>query len=271
MSRVGGSPVEAGGAAAGVTPLVLTYNEAPNIGRCLERLAWARRVIVLDSGSTDETAGIVSRFPNAELHVRSFDNHAAQWNHGLALVSSPWVLSLDADYLVPQTFVDRVAGILGRTDVDAVFASFRYCIMGRPLRGSLYPPRAVLFRREKCRYETDGHTQRLAFAGPSTSLGISFDHDDRKTLNRWLEAQGKYSKLEAEKLLTANPETLTRRDRLRRSVVLGPPVVFLYTLLVARTIFDGWPGWYYTLQRTLAEVLLSLHLLDRRLRGPKPL
>ena len=250
----------------GITPLVLTYNEAANIERCLQRLTWASRIVVLDSGSTDQTVEIVRRFPNAELHTRPFDNHTAQWNHGISLVGTDWVLSLDADYLVPESFVPESARVTADAGLDAAFVAFRYVILGRPLRASLYPKRPVLFRRDRCRYEPDGHTQKLAIPGRSTTLGSVFDHDDRKSLGHWLNAQGRYSVLEADKLLGTPAEQLTLQDRVRRSVIFGPPAVFTYTLLVRGAIFDGWPGWYYTFQRTIAEMLLSVHLLDRRLR-----
>ena len=80
-----------------ITPLVLTLDEAPNLERCLSRLQWAFRVIVLDSGSTDDTVAIARGFPNVDVHVRAFDSHTEQWNAGIDLVQSPWVLSLDAD------------------------------------------------------------------------------------------------------------------------------------------------------------------------------
>ena len=45
-----------------------------------------------------------------------------------------------------------------------------------------------------------------------------------------------------------------------------PVLTFIYVLFVKRCLLDGWPGWYYTLQRSCAEVMLSIELLDRRLR-----
>ncbi len=248
-----------------VTPLVLTFNEAPNIGRCLTQLGWADRVVVLDSNSTDETAQIARRFPNVEVHTRAFDDHATQWNHGLSLIQTPWALTLDADYVVPDSFPEDAQRFVGETAVDAVFARFRYCVFGRPLRASLYPPRAVLFRREKCRYEADGHTQRLAVTGRSEELASPFDHDDRKSFTRWLDSQNKYAALEVKKLLKPEGQ-LELQDRLRRSIILGPQATFFYTLILKGAMFDGWPGWYYAFQRTLAEVVLSLHLLDHKLR-----
>jgi glycosyltransferase involved in cell wall biosynthesis len=60
-----------------ITPLVITYNEASNIARTLGRLTWARRIVVIDSGSTDETLDIIRSFPQAQVIHRNFDDCAS--------------------------------------------------------------------------------------------------------------------------------------------------------------------------------------------------
>ena len=59
-----------------ITPFILTYNEEPNLERCLESVKWASQILVLDSGSADGTAAIVARYPQARLVVRPFDCHS---------------------------------------------------------------------------------------------------------------------------------------------------------------------------------------------------
>src|SRR6516165_5999187 len=88
-----------------ITPLVITYNEAANIARTLERLIWARRIVVVDSGSTDETLEVVRHYPQTELFHRPFDDFASQCNFGIAQVATAWVLSLDADYELSDELV----------------------------------------------------------------------------------------------------------------------------------------------------------------------
>ena len=250
---------------ADITPLVLTYNEAPNIERCLTRLTWAREVVVIDSGSTDETCAIASRFPNVRILTRAFDDHTKQWNFGVHATNTLWVLACDADYVLCGGFEAELSS-LDPGDADAFHAAFRYLIGGRPLRASLYPPRAVLFRKDRCRYEKDGHTQLLHIPGRSGNLATRIDHDDRKPLTRWFSSQDKYALLEAEKLLSLPASALRLQDRIRRTMILGPFFVLAYTLIARGTILDGWPGWYYTFQRVIAEVMLSLRLLEKRLR-----
>ena len=64
-----------------ITPLILTYNEAPNIRSTLQRLTWAKSVLVIDSFSTDETLRIISEFSNAVVLQRAFDHPANQDNY----------------------------------------------------------------------------------------------------------------------------------------------------------------------------------------------
>jgi len=248
---------------ASITPLVLTWNEEPNLARCLAGLAWADRIIVVDSGSSDVTLAICGEFPNVEVVVRPFDNHTAQWNHGLDLVGTAWVLSLDADYIVPDSFVRELADLPDAPDLAAYYARFRYLVHGRPLRGTLYPPRAILFDRERCRYVADGHTQLLHVDGESAHLMTRVDHDDRKPLSRWFDSQIKYARLEAEKL-ESDPHTAGLPDRLRKMIWPAAPAAFFYTLFVKGVILDGWPGLFYALQRTFAELVLSLVILEKR-------
>ena len=253
---------------ADVTPLVLTFNEAPNIRRTLENLPWARQIVVLDSGSADETAQIAASFPNVRVVARPFDDHTSQWNFGLDQIETPWTLALDADYVCPPALGQELEALL--PSHDAYAANFIYAIEGRELRGTLYPPRVVLFKTRAFRYRQDGHTQLLDLRGAACGkLASKIVHDDRKPLSRWLASQARYAALEADKLLAAPAGSLGWKDRLRRGVFWAPPLTFFYCLFWKLLILDGWPGIAYALQRTYAELLLSLELVDRRLRGPK--
>ncbi|MBA3960645.1 MAG: glycosyltransferase family 2 protein [Chthoniobacterales bacterium] len=247
-----------------VTPLVLTFNEEPNIRRTLNSLTWANSILVIDSFSSDETVGVAEEFPNASVTQRSFDTHTTQWNFGLDQVPTPWVLSLDADYELSQGLIDEIKRLTPSNEISGYAARFEFRIFGHPLRASVYPPRIVLFRKDKGRYVEDGHTQLLRIDGQIEELKSVIIHDDRKPLSRWIQSQDSYMKIEALHLLATPNSQLSLQDRLRKKIFLAPPIMFLYLLFVRGLILDGWPGWYYVKQRTLAEMLLSLRLLTER-------
>jgi glycosyltransferase involved in cell wall biosynthesis len=251
-----------------ITPLVLTYNEAPNIGRVLDRLAWAARVVVLDSFSNDETESIAKGYPNVAFVRRAFDCHANQWNFGLREtgIDTEWVLALDADYVLPEGFLEELRRLGPPAGVAGYRAGFRYCIEGVPLRGTVYTPVTVLFRKERAEYWQDGHTQRLRVDGEVSRLSAAIHHDDRKSLDRWFRAQVRYMDLEAEAILRVPLRDLDLADRLRRAVFVAPIAMFAYCLFVKGTLLDGRRGFLYACQRAIAELILSLLIVERLLR-----
>ncbi len=251
-----------------ITPLILTYNEAPNIGRTLQRLRWAREIVVVDSFSDDETLSIVSHFSQARVYRKEFDTHEKQWHFGLKQtgISSEWVLALDADYLLTDEFVNELKALTPTPETKGYRAGFTFCINGKALRSGLYPPVTVLYRRQSALYTQDGHTHKLVIDGRIDNLQTSIRHDDRKSLRRWFEAQARYTQLEAEKLLISNPQSLGLTDRVRRWRLVAPVAVLFYCLVVRAGVLDGWAGFYYAFQRMLAELMLSLYLIDHDLK-----
>lgn len=247
-----------------ISVLVLSFNEAPNLGRTLDALAGFPEVLVLDSGSTDATLDIAGRYPNVRIASRPFDTHSAQWNHGLTAcgLKGEWVLALDADYVLSPGLVEEMAALSPPANVAGYQTGFTYWILGRPLSRSLYPPVTTLYRRRGARYEQDGHTQRVRLAGAVASLRGRIAHDDRKPLAHWLAAQDRYARLECALLLEKPWAELHWRDRLRRMKIMTPWLVPLYCLTVGRGLLDGRAGWYYALQRGVAEAILSLKLLE---------
>jgi glycosyltransferase involved in cell wall biosynthesis len=245
-----------------LTPLVLTYNEAANIGRTLQHLSWAKQIIAIDSYSNDETLEILRSHPQVQIWQRHFDNHTNQWNYGLEQVKTEWVLSLDADYTVSRELVTELQQTLANPSNNGYFVKFKYCVFGKPLRETILPPRQVLFRKSKAIYIDDGHTQLLQVEGKSGMLISHIYHDDRKSLSRWLWAQDRYMIIEVKKLLQTPDQALSFGDRLRKRKVIAPFVILFYCLILKGGILEGWAGWYYAFQRTLAEILLSIRLIE---------
>src|SRR5436190_18644860 len=171
-----------------ITALILTYNEEDNIGRVLKRLQWLEKIIIVDSHSTDRTLEIASNYSNVKVYSRTFDTHATQWNFGLSLANSKWILSLDADYILTDDFVSEVQKNLSE-DKSAFFTKFKFLVFGKKLISDNTTPRPVLFKKQNCIYYDDGHTQRLKINGATGYFKNYILHDDRKSLSRWLSNQ----------------------------------------------------------------------------------
>jgi len=248
-----------------ITPLILTYNESPNINRTLAKLTWAKRIVIIDSFSDDGTLEIISQYPQVEIFQRKFLSFADQCNFGLSKITTDWVLSLDADYILSDLLIKELEQIPSNSLVNGYAVTFKYCVFGKVLRGTLLPPRFVLYRQKFAKYQDDGHAHKVEISGEKSQLQSYIYHDDRKPLSRWLWAQDRYMIIEAQKLKETPFNQLSIGDKIRKQKILAPLIILIYCLILRGGILDGWRGWYYALQRMFAETLLAIRLIELEL------
>lgn len=249
-----------------ITPVLLTQDEEQNIGRTLSRLGWAKDIIVVDSGSTDRTLDIVGEFPRVRVFKRCFDSHANQWRYAVenTNIGTDWILRLDADYQVSEELVSELARLDTNAPVSAYRIAFDYAIFSHKLLSSLYPSNTILLRRGRFSVWDDGHTERWDVDGPIASINAKIVHDDWKSIGQWLAGQARYMQRELDSL-HVHRNGLVRWLRLRPPLM--PIAVFLYCLFAKGLIANGRAGLFYALQRTVAEAVLSLLILEEDLRS----
>lgn len=239
-----------------ITPVILTYNEAPNIERTLSELTWAKRIVVMDSFSDDETQSLCQRHANVDFYQRKFDVLAEQWKAAIAQdIKTDWILALDADYVLTMDLHDELKTLEPTNEIQGYKTSFIYKIDGKPLRGTLYPPVVTLYRKEGATYRQDGHAQRVVVDGKISVLQGKMFHDDRKPMSRWHNSQRNYAAQEAKKFQSLPFKAMNLNDKIR-CLGLGPLSVIPYTLIIRGVIFDGLAGLKYTWQRVIAEFYL---------------
>lgn len=246
-----------------ITPIILSFNESENIGRCLENLTIFPNVIVIDSGSFDETLKIISNYSNAKVIHNNFVTFADQWNFAIQHheIKTDWVLAIDSDYMIDATLINELKEIdfekYGAYSVD-----FKYMVNRKILKASLYPPVTVLINKKKCHYINDGHCMRAVIDGMVGRLKNKILHDDRKPFSRWLDAANKYANQEAALLHSKKWVSLKIQDKLRRLIIITPWLVPVYYLTVKRGILDKSAGLIYAYQRGLAELILMIKLIE---------
>ncbi|MBG0811732.1 glycosyltransferase family 2 protein [Methylosinus sp. H3A] len=247
-----------------ITPVLLTHDEEPNIGGALSHLRWAKDIVVVDSGSADRTLDILRADPRVRVFARPFDTHASQWRFAVMEtgVASDWILRLDADYRVSDALIAELRDLRPAPDVAAYEISFDYAIFGGALRTSLYPPNTVLLRSGCFSVYDRGHTEAWRVHGRIERLAGRIVHDDRKSTARFVSAQIRYMSREVERL-DADPHSL--KSRLRDHPPLMPIAAFVYAYFVKGLFLDGRAGLAYALQRLIAESILALMALEKRL------
>ena len=160
-----------------ISIIVLTYNEEANLGHLLESVAgWAAAIYIVDSGSTDSTLDIATRY-GAHVEYHPWRTYADQLNWGLnnMPIATEWVMRMDADEMVTPELAQELIEVLPclPDQVAGLYVKRQVYFMGRWIRHGAYYPTWLLrvFRRGKARCEdlwmdehmvlSDGETRRL--------------------------------------------------------------------------------------------------------------
>ena len=177
--------------------IIITRDEATVIARCLESVAWADEIIVLDSESTDDTADIARRLNAKVTTTADWPGYGPQKNRAIELASGDWVLSLDADeWVTPQLRSELEHAMKNAPGNQTAFKVPRlssYC--GRFMRHSGWWPDYVtrLFRRGAARFSDDLVHERLIVDGSVGKLSESLFHEAIVNLEDALEKMNAYS------------------------------------------------------------------------------
>jgi|SRR6266567_2739638 len=248
-----------------ISVVVLTRDEEVNIARCLDSLAWADQVVVVDSGSADETVPI-ARAHGAEVVEQPWLGFSAQREFALRLpeIRHDWVYFVDADEWVSPQLAAEVAARVPAADCAAYSHRLRLVFQGTWIRHCGWYSGSWVVRMLDRRYTKYGSSplgERAMVDGRVKRLANDIVDDDRKGLARWLRKHVGYAELEVEKRgrhvpLTERIRRFRARDRtdsspLARivlkdlifpSVPARPLVVFLYLYLVRLGFLDGIVG-----------------------------
>ncbi len=116
-----------------LSAIIITKNEAANIGECLDSLAFCDERIVVDSGSTDGTLEI-ARDRGARVVLHDWKGYGPQKNHALSLAQGDWVLSIDADERVTSELAQAINNAIDAGEADGYEMPRRSTFCGREMR-----------------------------------------------------------------------------------------------------------------------------------------
>ncbi|MCU7852267.1 MAG: glycosyltransferase family 2 protein [Candidatus Thiodiazotropha sp. (ex Monitilora ramsayi)] len=184
---------------------IITQNEASRIRDCLSSVAWADEIIVLDSGSEDDTLSICREYTSHVFEDRDWQGFGVQKNRVLSHASGEWVLSLDADERIPPDLRVEIEAVITDAESADVYEIPRlssYC--GREIQHSGWRPDYVarLFRRSSAAFSDDVVHERLVFESKPGQLHHSILHRSFDSLEQVLDKVNRYSSASAEKLFS---------------------------------------------------------------------
>ena len=217
---------------------VITLNEAAHIGACLQSVAWADDVLVVDSGSIDGTPDL-ARARGARVIVRDWPGYAAQKNFAASEAAHDWILSLDADERVTPALANEIRGVLDAEPGAAGYRIPRVTFhLGRWIRTTdWYPdPQLRLYDRRRARWKAKRVHESVEADTAPGMLRAELQHYAYRDVSHHHQTMDRYTTLAADEMY----------DSGRRAGVvdlaLHPWAAFLRNYLLRRGMLDGVPG-----------------------------
>ncbi|MBX3570311.1 MAG: glycosyltransferase family 2 protein [Rhizobiaceae bacterium] len=158
--------------------ILITRDEADNIGECLASLSFCDEIIVVDSGSSDGTVEIARTFGATVYVTFDWPGFGPQKQRALGYATTDWVLSVDADERIPEALRGEILSAIGRNNHAGFSINRLSYFLGAPLRhGGWYPDRILrLARRDKARFSDSIVHERLEIDGSAGSLDAPMIH-----------------------------------------------------------------------------------------------
>lgn len=220
-----------------LSAVIITHNAARQLEACLQSVAFADEILVVDSGSTDETVTLAQQHGARILH-QDWLGYGPQKRFAAAAAANRWVLSLDADERVSDELRDAIQRELRAPRFPAYAMARRNRFMGRWLKhGEGYPDWSVrLFNREQANWTEDAIHEKVVVAGRVGRLAGDLLHESEQGIADYLAKQNRYTTLQAEQLYARGKRAGFAR------LLLSPLLRFVKLYFLRLGFLDGVPG-----------------------------
>jgi len=221
-----------------VTVTIITLNESRHIAAAIDSAAWADEILVVDSGSTDDTASIAAG-KGVRVMSRTWPGYVDQKNYAASVAANDWIFSLDADERVTPSLAAEVRTIVDGNSTERAFRVPRVTFhLGRWVRTTDFYPdyQTRLYDRRAARWQGKYVHESVVADGPVGQLKNELQHYSYRDLSDHLDRINQYSTLAARQMHESG------RRATPIDLLLHPPAAFLRNYLVRGGFADGMAG-----------------------------
>jgi len=230
---------------------IITRDEAAHVAAAIASASWADEILVVDSGSTDETVAI-ARQAGARVLTRAWSGYVDQKNFAAASATHDWVFSLDADERIPPALAGEIRSILASDPPVHGYRGPRVTFhLGRWIRTTDFYPdyQTRLYDRRHARWHGRHVHESVAVDGPSGQLQHDLEHRSYCGLADQIDRINLYSTLAAQQMHEAG----VRSGPLK--IAFHPPAAFLRNYILRRGCLDGTVGLTISLMQAWSVML----------------
>lgn len=242
-----------------ISAIVLTWNVAHKLRPCLESLDFVDEILVVDSGSDDDTVEIAREYTERILSHTPYENYAAQSTWALEQTEHAWTLICDSDERVtPQLREEILQTLETGPECDAYHLPRQNHFMNREIRHGGWGGDTVVrfFNKERCRFIPRQVHPELQVDGQTGRLTGALIHEPYANLHEWMERFDRYARWGA--------ENARAKGHRANWVTLGikPPAKFLKIYFLRLGFLDGLPGLVIAMFAMFSMFMRYMHLLE---------
>ncbi len=232
--------------------VILTYNSEKHLAEVLESASFADEVLILDSGSTDNTLPIAQE-SHCRIEHQEWLGFGRQKQRAVDLATNDWIYVLDSDEVIPQDLRNEILKTLESPEFSAYTIPRLNYFFGKPIRhGGLYPDATLrLFYRRKARFTEDAVHEKVITDESIGTLKYPMIHYAYDTVEEFITKQNRYS------TLGAKPNHF--------NALVNPTWTFLRMYIIKQGFLDGWHG--YLIARLYAQYTFWKYVKDQRNRN----
>lgn len=226
-----------------ISVVIITKNEERNIKDCLESVRWADEIILLDSGSNDNTVAIAREYTD-KVFITDWQGYGVQKQRALMYASSDWVLNLDADESIDSNLKHTILNAMETNNADAYRIPICMCFYGKILYHSSSPKRHVrLFKREGAQYSKDVVHEKIILPKSSKikKLRIPIMHHCYRDISHVLYKINHYSSC------SANVRNAEKKYAGLCKTLMGSTWMFFRCYFVQFGFLDGKEGFLFAI------------------------
>ena len=223
-----------------LSAVIITKNAGTQLAQCLASVSFCDEVLVVDSGSSDDTIDL-ARAAGATILEQPWLGYGPQKRFAVERAKHDWVLCIDADELVSEPLKKSMLDALGAPQARVYAMPRCNRFLGRWLKhGEGYPDWSTrLFHREAAQWSEDPVHEKVVAREPVARLEGDLQHDSAETLEIYLDKQNRYTSLQAENMHARGQATTIAH------LVFSPLARFIKFYFFRFGFLDGVPGFIH--------------------------
>ena len=245
-----------------ISAVVLTYNEETNIENCLKTLSFCDEIVIVDSGSTDNTLNIANKYTK-NVYSRSLDNFAKQRQYGASVATKDWVLYVDADEYIPQELAHKLLELKARITINTIIIPRKNLFMGKLIKHSGWYPdwQRRMIRRNKVQFIEKSVHELPELIDEVIEINSDWDknqaiiHTTYSSLENYIKKINLYTSLEA----------LDLKDSLRVNkldVIFRSFGMFWQCYFQKKAYKDGIAGFIISVIQMIYSLMLMIKIIE---------